>query len=99
MNCTNPLTRICRRPVLAFVSLLAGALFTASASGHTCPLYPIALSSQTLATATPGTVLTNIWNGTEPGNFGWLSWTGDAGETTLVDSLSQPGSSLTYLNP
>jgi hypothetical protein len=84
------------RTYLKFWPLIAGALLlTAVAHAQNCPLYPIALSAETISNATPGTVLTNIWNGTEPGNFGWLSWTGDPGETTLVDSLAQPGDSYT----
>lgn len=71
----------------------------ATAARAQCPAYPIALSAQTLANVTPGTVISNIWNGSQPGNFGWLSWTGDAGEPTLVESLSQPGNSYTYINP
>ena len=83
-----------------FWTLVASAwLITAVAHAQNCPVYPIALSAQTIANAAPGTVISNIWNGTQPGNFGWLSWTGDAGETTLVDSLAQPGDSYTYVNP
>jgi hypothetical protein len=40
-----------------------------------------------------GTELTDIWNGSQPGNFGWLSWTGDPGEPTLFESLIEPGDS------
>jgi hypothetical protein len=43
--------------------------------------------------------LENIWNGAGPGNFGWLSWTGNPSEPTLVGSLTQPGDSYTYVNP
>ena len=79
---------------LKFCSLVTGALLmTAVAHAQNCPVYPIALSAQTLTNAAPGTVLSNIWNGNQPGNFGWLSWTGDPGETTLVESLTQPGNS------
>jgi hypothetical protein len=82
------------------LSLLAGALlFSRPAQGQTCPVYPIALSAQSLANQTNGTVLTNIWNGAQPGNFGWLSWTGDPDEPTLINSLTQPGDSYTYVNP
>ncbi|HBA83489.1 MAG TPA: hypothetical protein DCZ95_05275, partial [Verrucomicrobia bacterium] len=41
-----------------------------------CSLYPIALSSQTLTGVQPGTVVNNIMNGKQPGNFGWLTWAG-----------------------
>jgi hypothetical protein len=83
----------------ALAVLLAVLLGAAGARAQTCPLYPIALSLQSLTNAAPGTTLTNIWNGSQPGNFGWLSWTGDPGETTLVVSLTPPGDSSTYVNP
>jgi VCBS repeat-containing protein len=64
-----------------------------------CELYPIALHTQTLAGVAAGTSIPNILNGTQPGAFGWLSWTGDGGEPTLVASLTPPGNSATYTNP
>lgn len=80
---------------IAAVSLLLAV----SAQAQNCSLMPIALSAQTLAGVEPGTVLTNIWNGSQPGNFGWLSWTGDSGEPTLYESFLVPGDSNTYINP
>jgi len=81
-------------------SLFSAVLLTASAArGENCSIYPIALSMQSLSNAAPGTILTNIWNGSQPGNFGWLSWTGDPDEPTLINSLTQPGDSSTYINP
>ncbi|SPE60716.1 exported hypothetical protein [Verrucomicrobia bacterium] len=80
------------------LTMLAATLVAGRAQAQ-CLLYPIALSAQTVAVATPGTVLPNIWNGDQPGNFGWLTWTGDPGEPTLVDSLTAPGDSSTYVNP
>ena len=38
-----------------------------------CDVSPIAISVQTLAKAVPGTEITKILNGTQPGNFDWLS--------------------------
>lgn len=64
-----------------------------------CPLYPIALSAQTLNGATPGTTLGDIWNGVQAGNFGWLTWAGAPNVPTLVLSLTPPGNSQTYVNP
>jgi hypothetical protein len=89
------------RSLCVGASLLTAALLlnTTTAQGQGCQVYPIALSLQTLATAAPGNVLTNIWNGDQPGNFGWLSWTDDPGEPTLVTSLTPPGDSATYVNP
>jgi RHS repeat-associated protein len=64
-----------------------------------CQLYPIALHTATLAGVAVGGTIPNIYNGTDPGNFGWLSWTGDVSEPTLVTSLTPPGDSTTYINP
>src|SRR5438105_14316666 len=79
-----------------FCSLL---LLSPAASAQTCPLYPIGLSSQTLSNLAAGTVISDIYNGTQPGNFGWLSWAGSPSESTLVSSLTAPGDSSTYVNP
>lgn len=78
---------------------LCALLDAGVAYAQNCSIYPIALSAQTLSNAVPGTILTNIWNGSQPGNFGWLSWTGDPDEPTLINSLTQPGDSATYINP
>lgn len=83
----------------AGLSLLAAMLLTVTARAESCALHPIALSVTTLANANAGDELPDIWNGSQAGNFGWLSWTGDPGETTLVDSLSLAGDSSTYVNP
>ncbi len=64
-----------------------------------CALYPIALHTQTLAGVAEGTVVNDIFNGSQPGNFGWLSWTGHPSVPTLVESLTPPGDSETYTNP
>ena len=87
--------------IVSLLGLFSGALLFAGVAHaqNNCSLYPIALSAQTLSNAVPGTILTNIWNGTEPGNFGWLSWTGDPDEPTLINSLTQPGDSFAYTNP
>lgn len=64
-----------------------------------CTLYPIALHASTLSGAQPGDTLPDIFNGTQPGNFGWLTWSGGNGVPTLVASLTPPGNSHTYVNP
>jgi YD repeat-containing protein len=64
-----------------------------------CNAFPIALSTATIAGAQVGDTLGDIYNGTTPGNFGWLSWTGDPSEPPLVTSLTLPGNSDTYVNP
>jgi RHS repeat-associated protein len=82
--------------LLTFTTLLSAG---ATARAQTCDFYPIALSAQSLSNAAPGTVLANIYNGAQPGNFGWLSWSGSPGEPALVTSLTPPGNSATYVNP
>jgi len=64
-----------------------------------CELYPIALHVDTLAGAQVGQEIRDILNGEGAGNFGWLSWTGNPNEPTLVRSLTPPGDSHTYVNP
>lgn len=84
----------------AFLSaMFAGALMLVNVAGAQCELYPIALSVQTLANVAPGTEINDILNGTQPGNFGWLTWAGCPSEPTLVDSLTGSGNSYTYVNP
>ncbi|PKO04434.1 MAG: hypothetical protein CVU41_16860 [Chloroflexi bacterium HGW-Chloroflexi-3] len=64
-----------------------------------CELYPIALSADSLTSVGIGDTIPDILNGTQPGNFGWLSWTGSPSEQTLATSLTPPGNSSTYVNP
>ena len=86
--------------VLTIVSLINSTnLGNGIAHGQDCQLFPIALSAQQLSNAVPGSILTNIYNGIQPGNFGWLSWGGSPSEPTLVGSLTYPGNSSTYVNP
>jgi len=60
---------------------------TSLGQAQPCDLYPIALSSQTLAGRSVGSIVTNISNGSQPGNFGWLTWGGSPSETTLLTSF------------
>jgi len=86
--------------ILSRLSALSlGLLAFASVACAQCDLYPIALSAQTVANAQPGTIITDIFNGSQPGNFGWLTWAGSPSTPTLVDSLTPPGNSFTYLDP
>ncbi|MEM7127256.1 MAG: Ig-like domain-containing protein [Chloroflexota bacterium] len=64
-----------------------------------CTFYPVAIHADTLAGATPGGYINDLVNGTNPGNFGWLSWSGNLSESALVASLTSPGNSSTYVNP
>lgn len=64
-----------------------------------CDLYPIALSKNAVENAKVGDTITDIWNGSGSGSFGWLTWTGNVSEPTLATSLTPPGNSSTYINP
>lgn len=69
------------------------------ATATQCSLYPIALHEQTLVGVNSGDTLSDIYNGSKPGNFGWLTWTGSNSNNTLATSLTMPGDSDTYINP
>lgn len=62
-------------------------------------LYPIALHRSSIQSVLVGQALPDVYNGAEQGNFGWLSWTGANSEPVLVQSLTPPGNSQTYVNP
>jgi hypothetical protein len=64
-----------------------------------CELYPFALHLDVLSGVAPGDVIEDIFYGQQPGNFGWLTWTGDPAAPVLIDSLTPPGDSHTYTNP
>ena len=64
-----------------------------------CDLFPIALHEKSLAGVPVGGVIRDIYNGVQPGNFGWLTWAGSPSEPTLATSLTPPGDSATYINP
>jgi hypothetical protein len=64
-----------------------------------CDVYPIALSWNNVRAVNPGQIITDIYNGNKPGNFGWLTWAGSPSTPTLVTSLGIPGNSYTYINP
>lgn len=40
----------------------------------------------------------DILSGSQPGNFGWLSWTGVPSSPALATSLTPPGNSVAYIN-
>lgn len=64
-----------------------------------CQLYPFVLPAQSLKGVAVGSTVNNIINGTQPGNFGWLTWSGSPSEPALLASLTPPGNSNTYTNP
>lgn len=74
-------------------------VLTGGATEQTCSLYPIALSTTSLSGITSGTSIVDIYNGVQPGNFGWLTWYGSPNVPTLATSLTPPGDSDTYVNP
>ncbi len=77
----------------------AMVIIVVSQVSHSCELFPIALHQAVMADAQPGDILVNILNGEQPGNFGWLTWTGNTSTPALIDSLTLPGDSITYVNP
>jgi PKD repeat protein len=74
------------------VTVLPGAV-------SSCELYPISLHVDVLNGAAPGDVIDHIFNGRQPGNFGWLTWAGDPSVPVLINSLTPAGDSHTYVNP
>jgi hypothetical protein len=62
-------------------------------------LFPIAVGKASLNGAAVGDVVANIFNGIQPGNFGWITWSGSASAGALATSLLPPGNSDTYQNP
>jgi hypothetical protein len=62
-------------------------------------VYPIAVSTNVVASANPGDVILDIFNGAGHGNFGWLTWNGDTTETNLIASLTGAGNVSAYINP
>src|SRR6185295_18318737 len=76
-----------------------GLAVVARAPNPGCDLYPIALSKKSVEGVAVGAVLPDIYNGVQPGNFGWLTWAGSPSEPTLATSLKPPGNSQTYINP
>nr|MBA3532967.1 Ig-like domain-containing protein [Ardenticatenales bacterium] len=79
--------------------LAAPARASAQTQSTRCALYPIAIRLDVLEAAAIGDVLAPLANGTQPGNFGWISWTGEGSVQQLAESLTPPGNSETYINP
>ncbi|MGC1376329.1 MAG: hypothetical protein WA821_08905 [Anaerolineales bacterium] len=72
---------------------------TSTPEANACSFHPIAVSAQSLQGLSIGDDLNNLYNGSQPGNFGWLSWAGDESAPTLATSLTPPGNSSNYANP
>lgn len=86
-------------PVILFGAMLVVGPGPAFAQTTTCDLYPIALNVGSVQGLRQGAIVRDIHNGVQPGNFGWLTWTGDGGTQVLTVSLTPPGNSFTYINP
>jgi hypothetical protein len=85
--------------LLVFLSVSLGLSSLVSTAQAQCDSYPIAVSAATLAGVSPGTVIANVFNGSQPGGAGWLTWTGDNSDPALIASLTGAGNSDTYINP
>ncbi|MCB1555584.1 MAG: tandem-95 repeat protein [Xanthomonadales bacterium] len=64
-----------------------------------CPIYPIALPSNVMDGLSPGAAVQRMPDGTGPGNYSWLTWTGANNSPTLAASLTPPGDSYLYVSP
>ena len=84
---------------LALFGALLGILAMIGGAQAQTNVYPIAVSTNVIAGVASGTVIMDIFNGAQSGNFGWLTWTGDTSETALVTSLTAPGNASTFANP
>jgi len=62
-------------------------------------MYPIAVSADVLAGVAAGDHVNDILNGGNNSHIGWLSWNGSQGAGTLVQSLTDPGRCMDYINP
>ena len=91
--------RYSRHPAPGSRITLQEAYRETQAQAEGCDLYPIALHEKSLADVPVGGVIHDIYNGVQPGNFGWLTWAGSPNEPTLAKSLTPPGNSRTYINP
>ena len=67
--------------------------------GSSCAVYPIAVKSSVLASASTGKVIDDLTGVTPSGHEGWLTWTGENGAPVLAKSLTPPGNDENYRNP
>jgi hypothetical protein len=86
-------------PSILTAVVCALAAFVSNSNAQLCALYPIGLSADLFANTEINTVIADIPRGTDSGDFGWLTWTGDPDPATLAASLAAPGNSETYTNP
>ncbi len=81
------------------LAMVLGGLTMATSALAQCDALPIALSATTLDNIQPGTEVTDILNGANRNNFGWLTWDGDKSDKALVASLAPGGNADLYVNP
>jgi len=86
-------------PRLSLLSAFLGILVIGGIAQAQTNVYPIAVSTNVVGGVASGTVIMDIFNGAQHGNFGWLSWSGDTTESALVTSLTAPGNASTFTNP
>ena len=87
-----------KRQTILFVGMLLVAGMN-WCSAQVCDLYPIALSETSLSGIAANELIPDMLNGSQAGNFGWLTWGGSPSVPVLVASLTPPGDSQTYVNP
>jgi hypothetical protein len=66
---------------------------------NTCELYPLVLDKATFSNLRVGSTFSGITNGTQYKQWGWVTWAGDPSEGRLLQSLTPPGDSASYINP
>ena len=81
------------------ISFLGVLTMVGAAQGQTPSVYPIAVSAEVVSAANAGDVILDIFNGAQHGNFGWLTWSGNVSESSLVTSLTGTGDVSRYINP
>ncbi len=88
------------QPAHAAPTQLSETQVVASAvpAAATCDIYPLALPAEVVTTATRGTTIPAINLGSDSGNFGFVTWTGDNSAGALAGSLTAPGDADTYVS-
>ena len=92
-------TKAFRTIVIGLIVLSAGLTNGQAEHPNNYDLYPIAISADTLAGAQVGDEFDDILNGIQPGNFGWLTWSGSPSANVLATSLTPSGNDGDYVNP
>ena len=80
------LSLVCENGLAQIGGIAVNELQVYTPDPDACFLYPIAISAGSLQGLVIGDPLDDLLNGTQPGNFGWLSWTGSQSATALAIS-------------